>query len=93
MTDATKFRKIDPLDLRAVADRERQDRNRRLVFIGVTILTAVAIVCDLLSDIFLRPLHQTAAGHHVTVATDWDLSASLFILAWVVVTVKLWRRK
>lgn len=92
MTD-TKFRKIDPLDLRAVADRERQDRNRRLVYLAVTILTVVAIICDLLSDMFLRPLHQTAAGHGITVAGDWDLSASLFIFAWIVVSVKLWRRK
>jgi len=72
---------------------ERRAKRQTLVFVMLTILTAVVIVCDLLSDIFLRPRHQTAAYHVVNIATDYDLQASAFVLAWIIVAVRVWRRR
>lgn len=63
--------------------------HRQLVFLALTILTAVTSVCDILSDIFIAPRHQTSGGF--SSAFQWDLNTTLLLIAWIVLAVQLWR--
>lgn len=88
MTYDDRVRIIDP-----DAERhkiERQQRNQRMVFLGLTILTAMFILADILSDMVLR---NNANHFHGISATSWDFNVSVFSIVWTAAAIRLWRNK
>lgn len=75
------------------ADKAR-DRRQLVIYLALTALAAVTLICDILSDIFLHARHVNVhtAGQGTPIWLNWDIICTIFLATWVWLSVRLWRR-
>lgn len=75
------------------ADKAR-DRRQLVVYLALTAVVAVTLICDILSDIFLHARHVSVhtGGQPTPIWMDWDITSTISIVAWMWLSVRLWRR-
>lgn len=74
------------IDARA---EEQRRQNRRVVFLALTALTAVALVLNFLSDLFFLTRGNPRA-YGMAISVSWDIIDAVLSVSWCAAAIYLW---
>lgn len=81
-------RLYDPVEV------EEHRKDRRLVFLALTIVNAALIIADIASDIGLRARNLSGIDQaHGASALSWDLCVTVAGICWIWMARRLWKGK